>query len=183
MSSSDPIWKRALGVFKSQWLASVLLIPLGFALFNSHLASEAAKEARAQSVGIERVSRIQESGKALDIALAGYFQSVAEVGMAERKLQMPGTYAPIPLEKAQADVVQARTVAREALVEHASDVQSLRGTLDQAKATEYISELAEMSDVVERPAEIQQTGANITALGKLVVARNSLVDEAMKKVS
>lgn len=167
---------------KSQWLATALIFPMAILGVNAYVANEAAKDARVQSARIERIVRIQESGKTLDLALASYFQSVSEVGLAERNLRMPGTYENTPVATARATVVEAREEAREALVKHASDVQALRGTLDQAEAENYMAALAEMGTTVERDADIDRTGESITVLGKLVVARNDLVDDAMGHV-
>jgi hypothetical protein len=182
MTAADPWWKRALRGLRSQWIASALVIPMCFLIVTNHLSSEAAKNARIQSARVDQIVRLQESGKTLDLALAGYFESIAEVGLAERNLRVPGRYQNVPLPQAQATVVQARLGAREALVKHAGDVQALRGTLDQSEAEQYISALAEMSATIDREADISATGQNITVLGKLVVARNNLVDEAMDQV-
>lgn len=183
MSTTDPFWKRALRALKSQWLATALIIPMILLGINAHLTNEAAKEARLQSARVERVVRLQDSGKALDVALAGYFTSVSEAGLAERGIRVPGTYRTLPLEQAQTALVQSRITAREALVRHASDVQALRGTIDQAEAEKYMVALANMSAAVERDGDVLAAGQNITVLSNLVVARNSLVDEAMDGLS
>lgn len=182
MTTAQPGWKRLLKGLRSQWLATMLIFPMLGLGVNAYFANEAAKDARMQTARIDRIGRIQESGKALDLALAGYFQAVSEVGLAERGLRMPGTYEDIPIPTAQTSVVKARLAARDALVKHASDVQALRGTLDPAEAEIYMAALADMSGTVEREADIGRTGDNITVLGKLVMARNSLVDDAMSHV-
>jgi hypothetical protein len=175
--------RRLWAALKSQWLATVLILPLGFLGLQTYIARQDAREARAQSVNVDRISHVQESGKALDLALAAYFQSVSELGLAERHLQMPGTYSAKPVPQAQADVLTARTEARRALAEHGADVQALRGTFDEVASTRYMAELANISATVERDADIAHTGSNITSLSKLVVARNALVDQAMQKVT
>lgn len=181
MSSPDPFWKRIWRTVRSQWLATTLLIPMGFLLINNQLANEAAREARAHTAQVERVAKLQESGKALDLALAGYFESIAQLGMAERDMKMPGAYASVEIPGAQRAVVEARSEARKALVEHASDVQSLRGALEPTDAASYMNALAAMRQTIDRDADISSTGQNITTLSKLVVARNELVDKAMDK--
>lgn len=181
MSSPDPFWRRVLRGLRSQWLATTLLIPMGFLLVNNHLANEAAREARAHTAQVERVAKLQESGKALDLALAGYFESIAQVGLAERHMKMPGAYAQAEVPAAQKAVVEARVGAREALVRHAGDVQALRGALEPADAANYMRALANMRQTIDRDADITSTGQNITTLSRLVVARNELVDKAMAK--
>lgn len=171
-----------LSVVKSQWLATALLIPLGFLMFQTHIARQDAREARVQSVNVDRISKVQESGKVLDLALASYFNSVSELGLAQRHLRPPGTYADKPLAQAQADVVKARTEVRDALAKHGADMQAMRGTLDSNASSRYMVELASISDTIEKDADIANTGANISALSRLVVARNALLDRAMKKV-
>lgn len=193
MAAANPWWKttllkaRAFGRWlaaslKSQWLATVLVVPLAFFGLQTYVARQDVKEARVQSINVDRLSKIQDSGKALDLALAAYFQSISELGLAERHLRMPGTYADTPVPQAQAAVVEARKEARKALADHASDVQRLRGSLDPAASKRYVAALANINAAVEGDANIDRTGANITALSKLVVARNALVDQAMKKV-
>jgi len=186
MAAANPLWKRALAglwaSLKSQWLAGALLIPIGFLIINAVIANQQAREARVQAVNVDRISKVQDSGKQLDIALAAYFQSIAELGLAERRLRMPGTYADTPVPQAQAAVIESRKDARKALADHASDVQRLRGSLDPTASERYMAALADINTAVEGDADIDRTGANITALSKLVVARNALVDQAMKKV-
>lgn len=182
MTAADPWWKRALRGLQSQWIASVLVIPMCFLIVTNHLSNEAAKEARIQSARVDQIVRLQESGKTLDLALAGYFESIAEFGLAERDIRVPGRYENVPLPEAQAAVVHARIGAREALVRHAGDVQALRGALDQREAQQYISALSQMSATIDREANIDETGENITVLSNLIVARNSLIDEAMDQV-
>lgn len=175
-------WGWLFASLKSQWLATVLVVPLAFFGLQTYVARQDAREARIQSINVDRISKIQDSGKALDLALAAYFQSISELGLAERHLRMPGTYADTPVPQAQAAVVEARNGARKALADHASDVQRLRGSLDPAASQRYMAALADINATVEGDADIDRTGANITALSKLVVARNALVDQAMKKV-
>lgn len=186
MAMANPFWKRALTALwvslKSQWLAGALLIPVGFLIVTTYIATQQAREARVQSVNVDRISKVQESGKALDAALAGYFQSVAELGLAERHLRMAGTYTEIPVSKAQATVVEARTDARKALAQHAGDIQGLRGTFDQAAADRYMAALAAVSSTVEGEADINKTPTNVTVFGRLVSARNTMIDQAMHKV-
>jgi hypothetical protein len=190
MTAANPWWKRIFAglwaALKAQPLATGLYLPLLVAVIvlgvQVKIARDDAREARFQSINLDRMSKIQDSGKALDLALAAYFQSISDLGLAERELRMPGTYADTPVPQAQAAVVEARRQARIALADHASDVQRLRGSLDAAASRRYMATLADINTTVEGNADIDRTGANITALGKLVVARNALVDEAMKKV-
>lgn len=187
MASANPWWKRKLvwlgASLKSQWLATALLIPLAFFILQTYAARQDAREARVQAVNVDRITKIQDSGKALDLALASYFQSISDLGLAERHLRMPGAYKDLPVETAQASVIEHREAARKALAEHASDVQRLRGTLDDNASKQYMAALANVNATVESEANIGSTGQNITALSKLVVARNALVDKAMSKVS
>lgn len=190
MAAANPWWKRALaGLWasvKAQPLATGLFLPLLVAVIvlgvQVKIARDDAREARIQSINVDRMSKIQDSGKALDLALAAYFQSISELGLAERHLRMPGAYGDTPVPQAQAAVVEARKEARKALADHASDVQRLRGSLDPTASQRYMAALADINSTVEGDANIDRTGANITALSKLVVARNALVDQAMKKV-
>jgi len=173
---------RFWGVIKSQWLASALIIPLIILGFQTYIARQDAREARVQSVNVDRISKVQESGKALDLDLAAYFQSVSELGLAERRLRMPGAYAEKPIKLAQADVLKSRLEARAALAKHGADIQSMRGTFDTQTSTQYMSELANVSDLVERDADLNNTGKFVTALSRLVVKRNALIDKAMNKI-
>ena len=186
MAMANPANRRILARLwaglKSQWLATVLVIPIGFLIANAVIANQQAREARIQSVNVDRISKVQESGKALDLALASYFQSIAELGLAERELQMPNGYENIEVPDAHMAVVEAREQARVALAEHGSDVQSLRGTLDPDAVMNYMAALAAINDTIENNADINRTGENITALSDLVMARNAMVDEAMKVV-
>lgn len=168
---------------KSQWLATALVIPLCFFILQTHTARQDAKEARVQSINVDRITKIQDSGKALDLALAGYFQSIADLGLAERQLRMPGDFKTKPVDVAQASVVQHRDEARNALAEHASDVQRLRGALEEDASTQYMAALATISTTVEGSADIENTGKYITVLSRLVVARNAMVDKAVNKIS
>lgn len=186
MAMANPATKgilaRLWAGLKSQWLATVLLIPIGFLVANAVIANQQAREARIQAVNVDRISKVQDSGKTLDLALASYFQSIAELGLAERNLQMPHGYEEIEVPEARMAVVEAREQARVALAEHGSDVQSLRATLGPHAVTNYMAALAAINDTVENNADINRTGENITALSDLVVARNAMVDEAMKVV-
>jgi len=185
----QPISKvRAFGKWlwsslKSQWVATALLIPIGFLAVNTYIAHQDARDARRANVSIERISKVQESGKALDLALASYYQSIAQLGLAERHIRMPGAYADTPIAKAQNDVSVARAAVQTAMGAHAGDVESLRGVLDPAAASRYVSALAEVNSVIDNGGEIKSTGANITVLARLVKARNELVDSALKKYS
>jgi hypothetical protein len=182
MSSTDPLHLRLWASLRSQWLAGTLIIPLILLGLNVHTANEAAKEARIQSARIERINRFQDSGKTLDLALAAYFQSLAEAGLAEHKVKMPGAYELTPVRTAEKEVIETRESARQALVKHAGDVKALRGTIDEVEARHYMAALSEMTTTVDRTPDIKSTGANITVLSKLVVARDRLVDAAMKRV-
>ena len=68
------------------------------------------------------------------------------------------------------------------MARHGADVQALRGTFDAKASSRYMEELARVNDIIERDADILDTGKNITALSDLVVARNALVDGAVKKI-
>ncbi len=183
MISTDPWWRRAIASLRSQWLATTLTIPLVLLGINSWTANQAAKEARIQAAQVERVAKLQESGKALDLALAGYFQSVADLSLSERKITSPGSYDRMPVKTAQTNLVQARASVHAALVNHASDVQALRGAVEQDDAALYMSALADMTEVVDTPPSIHRTGGDITVLGRLVQTRNRLVDDAIRNVS
>lgn len=186
MAAANLKWREALAkllaALRSQWLASTLFIPLAFLLYQNHVQRQATREDRIQSVNVDRIGKIQDSGKALDLALAAYFQSIADLGLAEHNLTMPGEFANRPVRQAQATVIERRDEARRALADHASDVQRLRGMLDAGATTRYMAALAAIEMTFEQPADINRTGVNITALSKLVVARNALVDGAMKRV-
>lgn len=168
---------------KSQWLAATLLIPLAILGLQTHIAHQDAKEARRASVSIDRISKVQESGKALDLALASYYQSIGQLGLAERNIRMPGAYADTPVSKAQNDVMVARSAVQTAMGAHAGDVQSLRGVFDPTAEARYFSALADVNSAIDNGGEIKGTGQNITVLAHLVKARNDLVDSAIKKVS
>lgn len=190
MAAADPLWKRAWSKLcasvKAQPLATGLFLPLLVAViilaFQVQIARNDAREARLQSINADRIAKIQDSGKALDLALAAYFQSISELGLAERHLRMPGTFSDIPIAQAQATVIGSRAEVRKALADHGSDVQRLRGSLDPAASTRYMDALARINATIEEQPDIERTGANITALSRLIVARNALVDQAMKKV-
>lgn len=175
-------WGRLFASLRTQWLATGLIVPLAFFGLQTHVARQDAREARVQAINVDRIAKIQDSGKALDLALAAYFQSISELGLAERHLRMPGAFADTPPPQAQAALVEARKEARKALADHASDVQRLRGALDPTASERYMAALSSINATVEGDTNIDRTGANITALSKLVVARNALVDQAMKKV-
>jgi len=183
MSSTDRLWKRLWNSLRSQWLAGTLIVPLVLLGLNAYHANQAAKEARIQSARIERITHLQESGKTLDLAIAAYFQTLAVAGVAERGMKMPGDYDIVPVKVAEKAVIETRESARQALVSHAGDVQALRGTIDQSESSEYMAALSQMSMTIDQPPDSKATGVNITVLGKLVVARNKLVDAAMSKVS
>lgn len=182
MSSNDPWWKRTLASLRSQWLASTLIIPLALLGVNAWTANQAAKEARIQAAQVERVAKLQESGKALDLALAGYFQSVADLSLSERGITAQGAYENMPIKTAQTNLVQARASVHAALVNHASDVQALRGAVKPDDAKLYMAALADMTRVVDASPSIHSTGSDITVLGKLVQTRNRLVDDATTNI-
>jgi hypothetical protein len=172
-----------LSTFKSQWLAATLLFPLAFFVMQTYVAREDAKEARRASISVDRISKFQDSGKALDVALASYFQSIAELGLAEQKLEIPGRYKNITLAAAQSHVVEARIESRKALAIHASDVQSLRGVFKPDMSKQYLHALVNVEDVVDNGGDIKSTGKNITRLAALVKTRNEMVDGALGKLS
>lgn len=191
MAAPNSRWRRFLTsigqTLKAQWLATALFAPLAVAIIvlglQVHFAREDAREARLHTINADRISKIQDSGKALDLALAAYFQSIAELGVAQQGLRMPGAHSVTPIPRARSRLVETRERARTALAEHASDIQRLRGSLDRDSATRYMSALADIQAVVEGTSDIQQTGGNITALSRLVVARNALVDDAMRPIT
>ena len=193
MAVANPRWKPSvtkvrsflrwlIASLKSQWLASALLLPLAFFALQTHTARQDAKDARIQAVSVDRLSKIQDSGKALDLALASYFQSIADLGLAEQHVRSPGSFTVTPVPHAQEAVVEARDGARKALAKHAGDIQGLRGTLDSTASANYMAALAVINTTIEGDANIDQTGRNITSLSKLVVARNALIDRSMKAV-
>ena len=175
--------KKLWASLKTQWLATALLIPLGLLGAQTYIAHQDAKEARRLSINVDRIAKVQDSGKALDVALAAYYRSVTELGLAERNIKTPGTYKLTPVPAAQTAVVEARTEARKALAVHGSDVQSLHGVLDPTATTQYVAALARVSDTIEDDGDTKDTGRNITSLSRLIVARNLLVDSAIKRVS
>lgn len=192
MAAASPRWKVILGKarafagwlassLKSQWLATALILPLGFFALQTHTARQDAREARTKAIAVDRLGKFQSSGKALDSALALYLQSVGELALAERNIQAPGAYTITPVKAAQTAVLEARKEARKALADHAGDVQSLHGYLDNGREQQYMSSLADINNVVEADANINATGNNIKALGRLVMARNALVDQATGK--
>lgn len=186
MVATNLWWKKILDILRLPWLATVLFIPLAIAVvvlgLQVRIARQDVREARIQAINIDRISKVQESGKALDAALAGYLQSTAELGLAEREVRVPGSYRNLPVSKAQANLVLSRVEAEKALARHAGDIQGLRGTFDQGAADRYMTELANINSLVDGEADINKTAANITALGKLVGARNAMIDQAISKV-
>jgi hypothetical protein len=177
----NSFWSKALASVRSQWIATSLTFPIIILSITTCMANQQAKEARRQASRIESISEMQESGQVLDAALAGYFNAVAQLGLAEHEIAGPGEYSVVPVSKAREDVMSSRTKVADALIDHAGDIQSLRGTLNQVETNTYVSALADMRRTVDRPAEIEDTGKNIAVLGRLVVARNALVDEALKE--
>jgi len=145
---------------KSQWLASVLFFPLAFFVANAYLSDRSTRDGRVQAINVDRLTKFQESGKALDLKVAEYFDAVA----------------------AQGDTGKPKEVARAALRQHGADVQALRGVLEPDASRHYLSALANLSAAIEADSDISKTPSNITALGTLVVERNRLVDKAMQKV-
>ena len=168
---------------KDQWVASVLIVPVLFLAFTTWWNYSEARQARIDSLQIDRVTLVQDSGKELDLALATYFHSISDEGLAAKGMKMPGDASVKTVAETKLAVAQARQTARKALMEHSSDVQRLRGTFDESASKQYMASLAEVSDTIENGATINKTGQNISVLSKLVVKRNALVDGVMDKVS
>lgn len=187
--TSPPLswWKRVsawvAATVKNEKVATALIIPILFLSFTTWWNYSEAQEARIKALQIDRITLVQDSGKELDLALASYYHSISDLGLAERGLKMPGDAKVVPVEKAKIAVVEARKEARTALVEHASDIQRLRGAFDVNASSQYMTSLAAINETIEHGASINKTGQNITTLSKLVVSRNELVDAAMDKVS
>lgn len=174
---------RVFDVLKAQWIATALVFPIIILSISTCVANEQARSARMQAARIEKISAMQESGQALDAALAGYFNALAQLGLSEQGLKVPSEYEVLPVPRARDQLITARSGVTNALVEHAGDLQALRGSLNLAETNSYMSELADIRAVVDKPAQIENTGANVSVLSSLVVARNTLVDEALEQAS
>ncbi len=184
MASANPIWKRwATGLLasaKAQPLATALLFPLALLSAQVWTQRQDAIAARQHASIDSLLSQVRASGKELDTAIASYYDAISELGLAERKIKSPGTYALKSVGVAQADVVAARKAAQKALSQHASDVHGLGRVAYTASGRKYMSELGEISDIVDGQTSIEQTSNNITVFGKLIAARDSFVNEASR---
>lgn len=169
---------KAFRALRSQWLATVLIVPLALLGLQAWMASNQARDARIQAERSVSIDDMQRSGKALDAALAVYLTALAELGVSEQGLPLPNQVTATPLRVAEAEVTASRRRLDEAIIQHASDVQALRGTIDNADTSSYMNALVEVRKLADEPPDIGRTGANITAFSNLIVERNSLVDQA-----
>lgn len=168
---------------RAQPLATALLFPLALLAAQVYVQRQDVREARALAASDGRVAQIQVSGKLLDTSIAAYFEAIGELGLAERSIRSPGSFALKPVATAQADVMSTREAARKALKEHAGDIHSLHDKLPKEAVERYLAQLEAISDVIDGDPAIETIGKNTTALGKMVVARDALVDEAGAKTS
>lgn len=171
------------GVVRNQWLATTLIIPLAFMGVQIHVAHEDAKDARRQGILVDRVAKIQDSGKTLDVALAAYFQATAELGLAERHVTDPSTGEIANVADAKKAVSDARKGAEKAFADHSGDVDSNRGTLDPAAAANYVATLTDVSATIEGAPDVLKTKQYVTALARMVKARHDLVDRSLARAS
>lgn len=185
MAAAPSVWKRILSSLmasmKAQPLATALLFPLALLATQAYVQRQDARVARTLAANDGRIAQIQVSGKLLDTSVAAYFEAIGELGLAERRIKSPGSFELKPVTTAQADVMSTREAARKALKEHAADIHSLQDKLPREAVDRYLAQLEAISDVIDGGSAVENIGENTTALAKMVMARDALVEEAGAK--
>jgi len=180
MATAKPLLQRFTlwlwATVKAQPLATAMLFPLALLAVQVHLQREDAQTLRANTVEDNRLAQFQTSGKELDEALGNYLGAVSNLGLAERELIVPGAFTPTPVSEAQKELLAARKDAQKAIGKHAGDIKSLRGLVNGSLSDSYVEDLAAMTDIVDSQHDVLDIGSYTTTLGKLVKARDKLVD-------
>lgn len=169
------VMARLLPSLRSRQLAGLIYVPLALALVGVYGNYWLAEQSRVQAIHDARLAKVQDSGASLDLALASYFQAVADLGAAEARQQVPGTFDLISIGQARDALGKARIRVRAAIERHAADMQSSRASLDADTASVYESNLLAVQSLVDNPPSIRDIGEPITIFGRLVKSRNDML--------
>ncbi len=146
---------------RSQWLATALFIPLILLGAGWYFSTRSAHEASIQTFNVERVTEFQNTGEVVDRKVSAFFTATANGRATDA----------------------ARDAALESLIDHATKTESLRGVLEPSASRQYMHTLGELREAIEQTRGPTTAGYNTTLLGRVIVERRALADEALRRLS
>jgi hypothetical protein len=155
MNLSSPRAARFFEIGKNFGIGALCLALL-LAVVTCRNERENGRIAALQSQSLNRIGAFRESGAALDKKVAAFNDAAAE----RRRLQ------------------PYRDAVRDALADHASRVVAIRDVLGSEKADAYLNSMKDVQTAVEATKDQTTPGPIITALSKMVVAREAIAKDA-----
>ena len=149
------------GLLRTSWnalnsvlLAGLIIAGAGWA-FQVHQTREAAR----QTANLERISDFTADAAATDRAVVRFFDAAAE----------------------GQDLSKARDGAQQALVDHSIKVESMRDVFGQSSSEQYLRAIERLQNEIEATKDATHAGPNVTALGREIQLRRSLVEKAREE--
>ena len=131
------------------------------ASFQWYVARQDAREATVQTYNLSRVAAFRDSGAELDRKVAAFNDAAAE----------------------GQSLSEARQNVREAMADHAAKTFAMQDAFGKAATDRYSDDLKALQNAVEQTKDATNSGAIITALSHVVVARTKLADDVTKKAT
>ena len=146
-NTASAIWKVLRNAF-----TGALAVGLCLAVVTCRNERENARISSVQSFNLGRVAEFRDTGGRLDQRVAAY--NDAAIG--------------------RESIAQHLIAEREAMAEHAAKAMAIQDTVGEAETRSYLKELQVLQRAVEANARGDRPGPVITALSRVVVARNQL---------
>ncbi|WP_069065899.1 hypothetical protein [Sphingobium sp. RAC03] len=126
-----------------------------------YVARQDAREATVQTYNMGRVAAFRDSGADLDKKVAAFNDAAAE----------------------GQSLSEVRQNVREAMADHAAKTFAMQDAFGKTATNRYSDELKALQTAVEETTDATNSGAVITALSKVYVARTKLADDVTKKAT
>lgn len=145
-----------------KWVVSGgLLLALLMSVVQCTFEHRSARQAAIQTYNMSRVASFRDSGAELDKRVARFADAAAE----------------------GRNLIEARQAVRDALADHASRTMAMKDAFGAAGTDAYTTDLKSLQAAIEATTDRTTPGPIITALSRVVVARNRLGDAVMKKAT
>jgi hypothetical protein len=145
-----------------KWLVGGgVVVGLILAVAQCSIEKRNAREASVQTYNMGRVAAFRDSGAELDKKVAAFNDAAAE----------------------GQSLSEARQNVREAMADHAAKTFAMQDAFGKTATDRYSDELKALQNAVEQTKDATNSGAIITALSHVVVARTKLADDVTKKAT
>lgn len=161
MPLTTPAVRRHAWTFVKWVVQGGLLLLLVGAVVQCKIEQQNVRTANNQTFNMSRIAAFRDSGAELDKRVAAFNDAASE----------------------GRDLSESRQNVRSALADHASKTMAMSDTFDRTSLAVYNADLKTLQKAIESTTNAKTPGPIITALSRVVVARNKLADDASKKAT